>query len=163
MKRIRVHFTFPGDTKRMLKNRDMQRYDECASILPEDWLSLYNRCKTLSEQLGVEIQIARVYGTSEVVKAEVMKPPCLHVQSDGQLLMCSTHSRLPDKGRHAYATIVDENRIELNHDCVLFDSSSKGTCCKAIPELIKQLPNDIQGRITKSGGMGCIYLLNPSV
>jgi sulfatase maturation enzyme AslB (radical SAM superfamily) len=162
VKRCRLHFTFPGDGERNVAVKDVNAHnqDNGTYILPEDWLALYDRCKTLSRLLGIEIQIARVYGRSEVAKTMAIKAPYLDVLPNGKLLMCSTHSRLSNKERHTFATIADERSIELNKGCILFNSSSKSTCCKAIPELVKQLPDHVRNRI-KRLGMGCSFLSSP--
>ena len=162
VKRCRLHFTFPGDGERNVAVEDVNAHnqDNGTYILPEDWLTLYDRCKTLSRELGVEIQIARVYGSSEVSKAALIKAPYLNVLPNGELLMCTTHSRLSNKDRHTFATIADERRIKLNRDCILFKSPSRSTCCKAIPELIKQLPEYVRDSINKIG-MGCFFLPGP--
>jgi sulfatase maturation enzyme AslB (radical SAM superfamily) len=162
VKRCRLHFTFPGDGERNVDVKDARTYsqDNGTYIMPEDWLGLYDRCKTLSRMLGIEIQIARVYGRSEVAKTTVIKAPYLDVLPNGKLLMCTTHSRLSNKDRHAFATIADERCIKLNKDGILFKSPSKGTCCKAIPELIKQFPMYVRDRINKIG-MGCFFLPGP--
>jgi molybdenum cofactor biosynthesis enzyme MoaA len=162
VKRCRLHFTFPGDGERntALKDVNVHSQDNSTYIMPEDWLALYDRCKTLSRELGIEIQCARVYGCSEVIKTVSIKAPYLNVMPNGELLMCTTHSRLSNKDRHAFATIADERCIKLNKDGILFKSPSKGTCCKAIPELIKQFPMYVRDRINKIG-MGCFFLPGP--
>lgn len=162
VKRCRLHFTFPGDIGRnkAMINANTMLPDQDKYIMAEDWLKLYNRCKTLARQLNAEIQVARVYGVSEVNKTAAIKVPYLNVLPNGELLMCQTHSRLRDKDRHNFATIIDEERIKLNKNCILFNSSLKGTCCKAIPELIKQLPIYARDRIGKIG-MGCFFLPSP--
>lgn len=162
VKRCRLHFTFPGDEERNAAVMDASTHnqDRGTYIMPEDWLGLHDRCKTLSRELGIEIQSARVYGRSEVVKTAVIKAPYLNVLPNGELLMCPTHSRLSNKDRHSFATIADERRIKLNEDCILFKSPSKGTCCKAMPELIKQLPGYVRDRINRVG-MGCFFLPSP--
>lgn len=162
VKRCRLHFTFPGDEERNAKVKDASTHnqDNGTYIMPEDWLELHDRCKTLSRELGIEIQIARVYSSSEVSKTTSIKAPYLNVLPNAELLMCPTHSRLSNKDRDNFATIADERRIKLNKDCILFRSPSKGTCCKAIPELIKQLPEYVRDRINKFG-MGCFFLPSP--
>ena len=159
VKRCRFHFTFPGDSERntAVKEEDMQNQDNIAYIMPEDWVGLYNRCKSLSKELGIEIQIARVYGSSEVSKSKYMKPHCLHVQYRGELLMCNLYSRLSDSNRHTFATIVDGNQIKLNSDCALYDYTRDEACCNIMSEVTKQLPEYVSERINKVG-IGCIYL-----
>ncbi|MGR3174566.1 MAG: hypothetical protein ACUZ8N_08220 [Candidatus Scalindua sp.] len=162
VKRCRLHFTFPGDEERnaAVKDASTHNQDRGTYIMPEDWLGLFDRCRTLSGELGIEIQSARVYGHSEVVKTAVIKAPYLNVLPNGELLMCPTHSRLSNKERHNFATIADERRIKLNENCILFKSPSKSTCCKAISELIKQLPGYMRERINRVG-MGCFFLPSP--
>ncbi len=62
VKRCRLHFTFPGDEERnaAVKDTSTKNQDRGTYIMPEDWLGLYDRCKTLSRELGIEIQSARV-------------------------------------------------------------------------------------------------------
>jgi sulfatase maturation enzyme AslB (radical SAM superfamily) len=162
VKRCRIHFTFPGDGERKVeaKGASILNQDNGTYIMPEDWLTLYDRCERLSRELSIEIQIARVYGSTEVIKTKRLKSPYLNVLPKGELLMCSTHSRLRNKNRHIFATIIDAERIKLNENCILFNSSLKDTCCKAIPELIKQLPRYARDRIDKIG-MGCFFLPSP--
>ena len=162
VKRCRLHFTFPGDGERNVALKDVNAHnqDNGTYIMPEDWLGLYDRCKTLSRELGIEIQVARVYGSSEVSKTASIKAPYLNVMPNGELLMCTTHSRLSNKDKHSFATIADEKRIRLNKNCILFKSHLKSICCKAIPELIKQLPVYVSDRIN-SVGMGCFFLPGP--
>ena len=162
VKRCRLHFTFPGDGERNVAVKDVNAHnqDNGTYIMPEEWLGLYDRFRTLSRDLGIEIQIARVYGSSEVSKAALIKAPYLNVLPNGELLMCTTHSRLSNKDRHTFATIEDERHIKLNKDCILFKSPYKSTCCKAIPELIEHLPIYVRDRINKIG-MGCSFLSSP--
>ncbi|MCL5774034.1 MAG: hypothetical protein M1536_06600, partial [Firmicutes bacterium] len=97
----------------------------------------------------------------EVNKAQIIKPPYLQVQSNGNLVMCNTHMRLADEHQHSFGIIVNENCIMLNEDCIIFDESPKGTCCKAIPKLLLNLPEALRTQINEVGGMGCIYLPGP--
>lgn len=155
VKRIRIHFSFPGDQNRRSNSKCGDQHDY---IHPNSWVPLCIKCKELSKQLGIEILISTVYGTQEVHKAQTMKPPYLHVQSNGNLLMCNTHARLVNSRQQFFGTIIDESRIMANMDCILFDESQKGNCCKAIPKLILMLPKWFQNQIKDAGGMGCIYL-----
>jgi len=162
VKRCRIHFTFPGDEERTVSLKDLSTNNQHDGtyIMPEDWLKLCDHCKALSEELGIEIKIARVYGSTEVLKTVEIKVPYLNVLPNGDLMMCPSHSRLNSKDRHTFATIVDESRIKLNEDCILFNSTLKVTCCKAIPEIIKQLPEYVRDRINNIG-MGCFFLQSP--
>jgi sulfatase maturation enzyme AslB (radical SAM superfamily) len=162
VRRCRIHFTFPGDQQRTtaMKGLNTNNKHDVSSIMPEDWLKIYDHCKTLSKELGIEIKIARVYGSAEVLKTVEIKVPYLNVLPNGDLLMCPSHSRLKSKDKHTFATIVGESRIKLNEDCILFNSAFNATCCKAIPELIKQLPEYIRDKIDNIG-MGCFFLPSP--
>ena len=162
VKMIRIHYAFPFpkfesfDSTQPVRNQG----DSLCFISPSKWLAFQHCCTELSEQLGVEIVIPRVYGKDEVKHAEARKPSYLIVEPDGNLIICSTHGMVFQKERRNFATVVSDRSVLLNPHSLLFDSGNS-KCCKAIPHLVSQLPDKIRLRIEETGGIGCIYVKSP--
>lgn len=162
VKMIRVHYAFPFPSFGSFdstKSVEDQGGSLCF-VSPSKWLFFQHRCTELSEQLGVEIVIPRIYGKDEVRGAEARRPSYLVVEPDGNLIMCSTHGMVFHKERRNFATIVSDRSILLNPHSLLFHGGNS-KCCKAIPHLILQLPDKIRLKVEEAGGIGCIYVKSP--
>lgn len=156
---VRIHFAFPGD--HFVEGQPAEVDITSWMILPEEWMDLVRLAEGLSRELGLPIQIPKVYGDLEIKKAIQKRPGYLQVRPDGTLLMCNTHDRLWDKHHRYFARIISERALAVNKSSVVFDKAGLGTCCKSMPFLLGGLPPFVRDQIRAAGGIGCIYLPSP--
>ena len=148
VKKIRLHFTMPEDL------------DVGVHISPSHWLELYAKLKCLAEELDIQLMMQPVYGSEALSQARFRKSPYMHLQPDGNLILCAAYARLTDSRKRSFAFIQDEQRISVNPQFFASGPETNAVCCHGVPKLISQMPKELRDQAYKHG-MGCIILQSP--
>jgi MoaA/NifB/PqqE/SkfB family radical SAM enzyme len=147
--KVRIHFSMPDDIQIAPRN----------NIKPQQWLVLYAHMKRLEAKLGIEISIQPVYGLEAIAQAKFRKSPYMHIQPDGNLILCATYARMRNPDNRSFAYLEDDQRIRLNPRFRILEETD-APCCQGVTALIRQMPKEMREEVSKYG-MGCIILQSP--